>query len=83
MGKNVTTGSGTTTVGGKVVQTAGSGTKYVPSYLGRDPLVKLVGGTYRIVTDPRAKVMLKRSSVCYFSISFSSRSSFHRCITGW
>ena len=54
MGKNVTTGSGTTTVGGKVVQTAGSGTKYVPSYLGRDPLVKLVGGTYRIVTDPRS-----------------------------
>ena len=60
MGKNVTTGSGTTTVGGKVVQTAGSGTKYVPSYLGRDPLVKLVGGTYKIVTDPRAKGFAKK-----------------------
>ena len=60
MGKNVTTGSGTTTVGGKVVQTAGSGTKYVPSYLGRDPLVKLVGGTYKIVTDPRAKGVGKK-----------------------
>ena len=60
MGKNVTTGSGTTTVGGKVVQTAGSGTKYVPSYLGRDPLVKLVGGTYRLATDPRAKGVGKK-----------------------
>ena len=60
MGKNVTTGSGTTTVGGKVVQTAGSGTKYVPSYLGRDPLVKLIGGTYKIVTDPRAKGVGKK-----------------------
>ena len=55
MGQNVTTGSGTTTVGGKVVQTAGSGSKFVPSYLGRDPTVKLIGGTYKIVTDPRAK----------------------------
>ena len=60
MGKNVTTGSGTTTVGGKVVQTAGSGTKYVPSYLGRDPTVKLIGGTYKIVTDPRAKGFAKK-----------------------
>ena len=50
MGKNVSKNTG------KVITTgAGEGTKYVPSYLGRDPLVKLVGGTYKIVTDPRAK----------------------------
>jgi hypothetical protein len=55
MGKNVPIKSGTTTVGGKVVQTAGEGSKFVPSYLGRDPTVKLIGGTYKIVTDPRAK----------------------------
>jgi len=60
MGQNVTTGSGTTTVGGKVVQTAGSGSKFVPSYLGRDPTVKLIGGTYKIVTDPRAKGYAKK-----------------------
>ena len=49
MGKNVSKNTG------KVITTgAGEGTKYVPSYLGRDPLVKLVGGTYKIVTDPRA-----------------------------
>ena len=46
---------------GKVITTgAGEGTKYVPSYLGRDPLVKLVGGTYKIVTDPRAKGVGKK-----------------------
>mgnify|MGYP003644589152 FL=1 len=50
MGSNVSKNTG------KVITTgAGEGTKYVPSYLGRDPLVKLVGGTYKIVTDPRAK----------------------------
>jgi len=32
----------------------GEGGEAVPTYLGRDPLVKLVGGTYKIVTDPRA-----------------------------
>jgi len=49
MGSNVSKNTG------KVITTgAGEGTKYVPSYLGRDPLVKLVGGTYKIVTDPRA-----------------------------
>ena len=61
IGRDVTKGSGTTTVGGKVVQTAGSGTEFVPNYLGRDPLVKLVGGTYRIATDPRTTGKLKKA----------------------
>ena len=33
----------------------GEGGEAVPTYLGRDPTVKLIGGTYKIVTDPRAK----------------------------
>ena len=38
----------------------GEGGEAVPSYLGRDPLVKLVGGTYRLATDPRAKGVGKK-----------------------
>ena len=33
----------------------GEGGEAIPTYLGRDPTVKLIGGTYKIVTDPRAK----------------------------
>jgi hypothetical protein len=38
----------------------GEGGEAVPTYLGRDPLVKLVGGTYRLATDPRAKGVGKK-----------------------
>ena len=36
-------------------RTIGEGGEAIPTYLGRDPTVKLIGGTYKIVTDPRAK----------------------------
>ena len=32
----------------------GEGGESVPNFLGRDPTVRLVGGTYKIVTDPKA-----------------------------
>ena len=38
----------------------GEGGEAVPTYLGRDPTVKLIGGTYKIVTDPRAKGYVKK-----------------------
>ena len=38
----------------------GEGGEAVSTYLGRDPLVKLVGGTYRLATDPRAKGVGKK-----------------------
>ena len=38
----------------------GEGGEAVPTYLGRDPLVRLVGGTYKLATDPRAKGVGKK-----------------------
>ena len=38
----------------KAGRTIGEGGEAVPNFLGRDPTVKLIGGTYRIVTDPKA-----------------------------
>ena len=38
----------------------GEGGESVPNFLGRDPTVRLVGGTYKIVTDPRAKGYAKK-----------------------
>ena len=43
---------------------------YAPNYLGRDPLVRLVGGTYKAVTSPAATGAL--SKVARFATSPSS-----------
>ena len=51
-GKNVPQGVGTTNVGGKVVQTVGSGSKFVPNWLGRDPLVQGVGWAGKSIFNP-------------------------------
>jgi len=53
-GKNVPQGVGTTNVGGKVVQTVGSGSKFVPNWLGRDPLVQGVGWAGKSIFSPTA-----------------------------
>ena len=54
IGREVGLKRGVTTVDGKTVTTVGEGTKFVPNYLGRDPLVRLVGSTYRAATSPTA-----------------------------
>ena len=54
-GREVPAKSGVTTIGGKTVQTAGTGTTFVPNYLGRDPGVKLIGAGYRAMTGPAAQ----------------------------
>ena len=54
MGREVPIKGGTTTIGGKTVTTAGAGTKFVPSYFGRDPGVKLIGAGYKAITGPAA-----------------------------
>jgi len=51
-GKNVPQNVGTTNVGGKIVQTAGSGSKFVPNWLGRDPLVQGVGWAGKSIFNP-------------------------------
>ena len=43
---------------------------YEPNYLGRDPLVRLVGGTYKAITSPAATGAL--SKVARFATSPSS-----------
>jgi len=54
-GKNVAQNVGTTNVGGKIVQTVGSGSKWVPNWLGRDPLVQGAGWGYKALTSPASK----------------------------
>ena len=49
--------------------------------LGRDPTVKLIGGTYKIVTDPRAKGYVKKG------VQYATRSEERRvgkeCRSRW
>ena len=51
-GRTVPQGVGTTNVGGKVVQTAGSGSKFVPNWLGRDPVVKGLDWGRKAIFNP-------------------------------
>ena len=62
MGREVPIKGGTTTIGGKTVTTAGEGTKFVPSYFGRDPSVKLIGGLYKGITSPTAKGFTQKAA---------------------
>jgi hypothetical protein len=52
-----------TTAGSKLVEKAGPGQAvYQPNYLGRDPLVRLVGGTYKAVTSPTATGLASKAA---------------------
>jgi len=51
-GKNVAQNVGTTNVGGKVVQTIGSGSKFVPNWLGRDPLIQGLNWGRKAIFNP-------------------------------
>jgi len=52
-------------------KTIGTGTAdmpvYSPNYLGRDPLVRLVGGTYKAVTSPAAQGIAGKTARLVFS----------------
>ena len=69
----MTTGAGGTVTRSTTKLTPGMGEVpiFAPSYLGRDPTVRLVGGIGKAVTSPTAKGMQKSSTICIFSNRYS------------
>ena len=67
-GKTMSSKGYTGTVPGKTI---GTGTMeapiYGPSYLGRDPTVRLVGGAYKAVTNPKVSGMAGKAARVVFS----------------
>ena len=66
------TGVQSTTTGPKVISGGeGLGSAFVPtplgSYLGRDPTVKLIGGAYKAITDPRVTGLIAKGARVVFS----------------
>jgi len=66
------TGVQSTTTGPKVIAGGeGLGSAFVPtpvgSYLGRDPTVRLIGGTYKAITDPRVTGLIAKGARVVFS----------------
>ena len=43
------------------------GEQFVPNFLGRDPTVRLIGGTYKAVTDPRVTGLAGKAAKVVFS----------------
>jgi hypothetical protein len=60
-GRNVPQGVGTTTIGGKTFQTVGTGGKWQPNWLGRDPVVGATRWGYGALTNPAAKGLGKKA----------------------
>ena len=67
-GKTVYKGGYSGTIPGKTI-TPGTGQVpvYAPSYLGRDPTVRLVGGAYKAVTNPKVSGMAGKAARVVFS----------------